>query len=483
VVSPAILQRLPGFHARRRAALAIRTAVLMRAASARLGALAPTARELWTLAWPAITHMLLLTLVFVAGRVMVGRYSSAALASLQISGTLTWATYSLSTAFSSGTLAVVARSVGSGDRGGAARAARSSLLFAAGLGLVVALPIRIANGALLRVLFPETSLAVLADAGAYLHIVLPVLPLAFVEAIAAAALQGSGDTRTPLYVAAAGNVVNAVASYVLIFGRFGAPELGVRGAAIGNASTMVIEGVLLTAALLSRRSTLPLRGTPLDTEADLAALRRVLRVSGPSFAEKGAYHAGYLGFVAIIGRLGVQAMAANQALAAIEAVCFLSADGFGIAAGTVVAQKLGAGKPEEAERAGWIAAAMAMALLTSVGLCFAVAPRLLVGAFSPDPTIVALGSRALLVAAVAQPFMAFAMVTSMGLRGAGDTRSVLSVTVLCAVLVRLSATYYLAITLDLGLVGVWMGSTADWVCRSALLGVVFARGKWRGVQV
>ncbi len=292
---------------------------------------------------------------------------------------------------------------------------------------------------------------------------LPVLPLAFVEAIAAASLQGSGDTRTPLLVAAAGNVVNAVASYVLIFGRFGAPELGIRGAAIGNAATMAIEGVLLSAALLSRRSALPLRSTPLDAGADVAALRRVLRVSGPSFAEKGAYHAGYLGFVAIIGLLGVSAMAANQALVAIEAVCFLSAEGFGIAAGAVVAQKLGAGKPGEASHAGWIGAAMAMALLTTVGLAFAVAPRLLVGAFSADPAIVALGSRALLVAAVAQPFMAFATVTSAGLRGAGDTRTVLYVTVLCAVLVRLAVTYFCAITLDLGLVGVWMGSTADWV--------------------
>jgi putative MATE family efflux protein len=482
VSSLAALRRLPTLDALRSAGRD-RTAIMIAATTRRLRAEAPVTREVWSLAWPAIAHMLLLTLIFLAGRVMVGRYSGSALASLTISGTLTWTTYSLFTAFSAGTLAVVARSVGAGDRAGAARATRSAILFALALGLVVALPIRLANGALLRVLFPEADPAILADASAYLHIVLPVLPLAFVEAIAAAALQGSGDTRTPLFVAAAGNVVNVLASWVLIFGRFGAPELGIRGAAVGNAATMAIEGVLLAAVLLSEKSPLPVRKIAYDRSTDLAALRRVLDVSGPAFAEKGAYHLGYLGFVAILGLLGTAAMAANQALLAIEAVCFLSADGFGIAAGAVVAQKLGGKDSEGAERAGWIAAFMSTAVLTSIALFFAIAPRPLVAAFSSDPAIVAAGARTMLVLAVAQPFMGFATVMAMGLRGAGDTRTVLGVTVACSVFVRLAATYLFAITLGLGLAGVWLGSTADWVARALLLGQAYARGRWRAVRV
>jgi putative MATE family efflux protein len=441
---------------------------------------APLAHEVWRLAWPAITHMFLVTLMFLVGRAMVGRYSPTALASLQISGTLVWSTYAIFTAFSAGTLAVVARSVGAGDRAAAAAAARSSLLFAALLGVLVTVPIRLANGSLLRLLFPQASAAVLADASAYLHIVLPCLPLAFVEAIAAATLQGAGNTRAPLYVATVGNVVNVALSYLLIFGRFGFPELGIRGAAVGHAATMSLEGLLLAAVLLSKSSPLPIRA---PSPGDAAALRRVLRVALPAFGEKALYHAGFLAFVAILGLLGTEAMAANQALLSVEAIGFLSADGFGVAAGAVIAQKLGARRPGEATRAGWIAASMSVALATSIGLMFVLVPRLLMRAFSADPAIVDLGARTLYVAAVAQPFMAYATVMGMALRGAGATRTVLGATFVGALVVRVAATYLFAITLGLGLFGVWLGSTLDWVVRSGLLGAAYARGRWRGVRV
>ncbi|WP_438006444.1 MATE family efflux transporter [Sorangium sp. So ce321] len=457
------------------------------------------ALQVWRLAWPAIAHMLLLTLVFLVGRGMVGRYSTTALASMQICGTLTWTIVSIFSATSAGTLAVVARSVGAGDRAGAAAAARVSLTFALALGAAVALPVLAACGPLLRALFPQAGAAVLDQAIAYLGIVLPVLPLAFVEAVAAAALQGVGDTKTPLVVATLGNLVNVAVSAVLIFGHLGLPALGVRGAAVGVACTMATEALLLTAALLSRSGPLPLRAAPSPStaapdaaaapdqrtarKADAAALARVLRIAAPTFAERSAYHAGYMGFVAIIGLLGATAMAANQALIAVESVCFLSAEGFGIAAGSLMAQRLGARRPDDAARVALLAALMAIVALSAFGVLFALVPRPLLLAFSSDPELLALGERALPVAAVAQPFMALATVMGMGLRGAGDTRTVLAVTLVSSLLMRVGGTWLFAVTLGYGLVGVWMGSTADWICRSALLGLAYARGRWKGLAV
>jgi putative MATE family efflux protein len=445
---------------------------------------ASLALEVWRLAWPAITHYLLLTLVFLVDRLVIGNYSAVALASLQISSILVWTCYAIFTALSTGTLAIVGRSVGAGDVRGAAKVAAASMGASFVLGIVVAVSVLAFAGSTLPRLFPQAGDAVLADAVAYLDIVLLTLPLAFVEASAAASLQAAGDTKTPLYAAVVSNVLNLVLALTLVFGAFGLPRLGIRGAAIGTAVATVAQAVILVVALHGKNSKLPLREPDVRRAVfDLEVIRRLIDVSGSAFVEKVGYQGGYLLFVMIIGWLGQTAMAANQALTSIESVCFLSADGLGVAAGALVAQKLGAGRPEEAERAARIATFMAVAMLGFFGLVFALVPGPLIRAFSDDPEIIGVGTRALYVAAIAQPFMAFATVMRMSLRGAGATTTVLLVTIAGTFFVRLPVSYFAAISLGWGLLGVWVGSTAHWAFETVVLRVMFARGTWKTKRV
>jgi putative MATE family efflux protein len=445
-----------------------------------------TLGHVWRLAWPAIARMLLVTLVFMADRALVGHYDSGALASMQISTTVMWTVCSLFGALGIGTTALVARLVGAGEKDDAAAAARVALLLAFSVGAVVALPILIGNGALLSAVFPRVGGDVIAEASAYLVIVLPILPLAVVEAVASACLHAAGDTRTPLRAAMLANLLNLALSGCLVFGLFGLPALGVRGAAIGSAAAFSLQAVMLTSALWSKHSALSIRFRRVDRRTlthHWVMFRRLWHVALPTLAEKLAFHGGYLAFVAIIATLGTTAMAANQALISIEAFSYCVAEGFGVAAATLVGQRLGAGRQREAAAACVAAAAMAVACVSGFSLLFVAAPSLLLGVFSNDPTVTLTGVGALHVAAIAQPIMALAVVVTMALRGAGDTRTVLWITLVAAVAVRLGVTHWLAIELDMGLVGVWLGSSADWLVHAVLLAAVLATGRWRRVAV
>jgi putative MATE family efflux protein len=435
-------------------------------------------RSVVRLAAPAIGQQLLHTLVFLVDRAMLGRYDASALAAMQITEPIVWGSFSVLSAFAVGTIAVVGRAVGGGDQALASAAARASLGFAVVAGALAAALGLFGRDALLS-LFPAAGNEVHEAARGYLGIVLFALPMYLLSFTSASTLHASGDTRTPFLIAAVGNGLNIALNYVFIFGHFGAPELGMRGAAVGSASSMIWQGMALTLLLGSGWMRVTWRGRGGEWDA----LRRLWRVATASMGERVVMQLGFFGFALMIGVLGGQAMAANQALLAIEAVCFMSADGVGIAAAAMVAQGLGAGLPEQAHRAARVATRLGVGLLGLFGIVFLLAPEALLGAFSEDPSIVRTGLPCMYLAAAAQPFMATAIVLSETLRGAGATRTALALTLTSGLVLRLGATAVFVFVLHWGLVGVWLGSLTDWVVRALLFRTAVARGHWRETRI
>jgi putative MATE family efflux protein len=433
------------------------------------------------LAWPVVAHMLLSTLVFVVSRAMLGRHSSVSLGSMQLSGPLLWSLLSICTAFSTGVLAMVGRCQGAGDVQMAATVARLGLRVALSLGVVVALPLSVVLPSLLAAVFPEAGEEVRASAVLYMRAVLVTLPLQFVETVAAATLQASGDTRTPMRVGILVNVLHILLGPGLLFGWAGLPEWGVLGAGVGASLALGLEGALLWWALSRRGSPLDLRRSAPARVRE--AMVRLWRVSVPAILEKLAYHVGFLTYVGMIASLGPLVMAANQALIGLESLCFLTAEGFGIAAGALIPRRLGAGAPEAAEQAGWWATGMAGGLMLVVGSVYALGAPVFLPWMSSDVRIVELGARVMWVMPVLEPLMSVAMVLTMGMRGAGATRSVLLVTLSCALGVRVVATFALTRVWPLGLWGVWLGALADWAARATVAVWMFRRGRWKTLRV
>jgi len=422
-------------------------------------------KEVQQLALPAILHSLLQTLVFVVDRIMLGHHAKTSLAAMQIAGPLEWSTMSIFLAFEIGTIARVGRLLGAGDKDAARTAAVVSLGMAIAIGTAVAL---VGRGVIwaLPFGFRDASVETLDSARSYLSVTLGASPIVFVAAAATAILQASGDTRTPLAIGVFANIVHVALNRVLILGAFGLPALGPLGCGVSTAVTFAIEASIAVWILQSGARRIALRGPRTSWRGEARAIGRV---SWPAALERLLYHTGFTAHVVMLGWLGDTAMAANQALISIESICFLSADGFGVAAAALVAQKLGAGKPDEARGAARIAAAQSALMLTTLGICALGARSWIVPLFTDDPAVAKIGIQTMWVLALAQPAMAIGIVLAQSVRGAGETRSVLAVTSIGVIAIRLSATWLFAFHMGLGLVGVWLGSTCDWFVRTTLL--------------
>lgn len=425
------------------------------------------AREVRGLALPAILHSLLQTLVFVVDRIMLGQHGEASLAAMQLGGALEWSVWSVFAAFEVGTIARVGRHVGAREPALARRAALLSLALAAGIGAAVGLATPLVLALLPRVA-PNASPASISEAQRYLAVTLAASPVVFVGMTAIATLQAGGDTRTPLAIGVFANLVHVGMNALLI------PILGARGAGISTATTFGLQAVFALLALTSTKRPVSLRGPAASGQIREEA-RALSRIALPAFVERALYHVGYVGYVLMIAALGEAAMAANQAMISVESICFLSADGFGIAAAALVAQKLGAERPEDASRVAWIATRYSIATLTTFGLAALAFRDVILPLFTDDHVVFGIGRPVFWVLALAQPFMGASIVLAQSLRGAGRTREALAVSLVGAVAVRLIATYVLGIALGLGLVGVWLGSTIDWLARGALLGWLHRR--------
>jgi putative MATE family efflux protein len=440
----------------------------------------PIWRAVAVLAGPAIVAGLVSTLVFFTDRLLLGRYDDLALGSMQVSGPLLWSVFSVGRALLSGALAVVGRAIGASDVDTARRATFTAVLTAGTLGALVGAVGYSQTSLIADVLAgtgPDTAeLRALAEL--YMAVVFPVAPLVFFAETGIVCIQARGDTTTPLRIGLVAELANVVVSAVLLFGIGPFPELGIRGAALGTATSFVILA-LLTAYALAQG---PFALRRADLHGGLArirdTLRPIVRVSLPTFGEKVIFHTGFLVFATLVGRLGETAMTANQSLIAIESVGFMTATGFGIASGALVAQALGARDPARARTIGWTSAGLGALSLGIVGIAFLAIPEVFVRWFTDDPDVIALGARCLRVAAIAQPIMAVCDALAGGLRGAGDTRSPMVVALVGPVVVRLVACWVLTVELGWGLMGIWVGTTLDWTVRMVWLAVVWARGRW-----
>jgi putative MATE family efflux protein len=296
-----------------------------------------------------------------------------------------------------------------------------------------------------------------------------------------AALRGAGDAATAMRVLWLANVINIVLDPLLIFGVGPFPELGVTGAAVATTTGRTI-GALFALAMLARRGgRLPVARRHLAL--DVPVMRHITRLSSTATLQVLVASASWIGLVRIMAPFGAAALAGYTIGIRVVIFALMPAWGLSNAAATMVGQGLGAGKPERAERAVWVAGGFNLAFLGTVGLLFVALAGPIVGIFTGDPAVAAHAEWCLRIVAAGFVFYAHGMVLTQAFNGAGDTLTPTLLNLVVFWLFEIPLAWTLAVSLGLGPSGVFLAIAVAFSALAVASAVIFRRGRGKTMRV
>lgn len=436
-------------------------------------------QAVWQLAWPVIVTLLLESLVGLVDTLMVGRLGANAVAAVGVGAQILNSLSIAMTAVGTGTLALVARSIGAGQRDFAERVVAQSLLAAFVLSCACIVPVVVFADTVVGWFGVEPRVRELGTW--FTRLVMFSIPQSAALFVIGSALRAAGDTRTPLWIGALVNVINVVGNYVLIFGALGLPALGVRGSALATVIAFTV-GMVFGLALLFR-GRLTLRLEPHHFTLDFALIRRVLRIGYPAATEQLLMQVGFFLYLVFAARYGTSAVAAYFIGVRILALSFLPGYGFAAAAAALVGQNLGARQPSLARRSGWESNRLAVYLMSACGVAIIALARPIASAFVDDPAVIQDTVLFIWALGISQPFMAVDFTLGGALRGAGDTRFPLVAVFVGFYGCRLGCAYLASQVFHLELQWLWFSLVGDYIARAALKTWRFRGDRWQKIRV
>jgi multidrug resistance protein, MATE family len=285
-------------------------------------------------------------------------------------------------------------------------------------------------------------------------------------------LQGMGVVRPVTVALIAANLLNLFVNWLLIFGRLGAPALGVGGAAWATVISRVgMAGILFFVILDRERGRRPgLFATTMRVE--VARMRRLVALGLPAASQVTLEVGVFAAATALAGRLAPAALAAHQIAVNLAAFTFMVPLGVASAGAVRVGHAIGRRDGAGAVRSGWTALLFGTFFMSCAAATFLLVPRRLIGAFTPDASVVEIGVSLLFVGAIFQLFDGVQGVATGVLRGLGDTRTPMLWNLAAHWVIGLPLGYALCFSAGYGVVGLWWGlSTGLIICGVALLAV------------
>lgn len=430
---------------------------------------APEIRTLVRLSWPATVTQIGIMLTGVVDTLMLARVGVDALAASALASMYQWGVLSIGVGAVLGIDPLISQAHGRGDGPGTALALQRGLVVAA-LASVPVCAAMLLTGAGLRLLGQPPEVAALAQG--YNLLKLPTVPCFLVFTALRQFLQGRGMLAAGTWAIYVASVINALLGYALIFGHFGSPALGLRGAAIADTLTSLAQVVGLWTLLRVLR---------LDQGAKRAwdresfsrdGILQTLRYGAPVGLQMSLEAWAFTLAAFMAGWISVQAIGGHQIVLNMAALSYMLPLGVSMGAATRVGNLIGEGDAEGLRHAVRSALVFGASVMVFAAAAFTFLRHELPRLYTEDPALLALAAQILPIAGAFQLADGTQGVAGGVLRGMGRPQIAALINLLGYYAVALPLAYALGFRMQLGLIGIWIALAVG------LLAVAFAMLVW-----
>ena len=447
-------------------------------------------RALFSIIFPLILQQILSITIGTADSMMVARAGEAAVSGVSLVNTLDTLLVLVFTSLVSGGSVVVSQALGRKDFTGARTAAKQLLYASTGIALLVSVTVILCRHPLLNLLFGAVEADVMQSALGYFFFVALSFPFLAIESANAASFRAMGNSMISLLVSLMMNLINigGNALFILVF------EWGAIGAAVATLISRIVGATVLTILLHSKKNAVYLEKL-LHYKPDFRVIRSILHIGVPNGIENGMFQFGKLLTQTLISTMPTAAIAANAVANTLANIQYMTGAAFSNTMVTVVGRCIGAEEKEQAKRYARLLTVLEYLALFIMALVTVIFAKPLIAVYDLSPDSSALAYRLILyhsICAVLVWPIAFTLPSAF--RASSDVRFPLVVSMFSMWTFRVALSYVFAqetvslfglITfpgLGMGVMGVWVAMTVDWLFRMVMFIWRFVSGKWLTVK-
>lgn len=435
------------------------------------------AKRILTLSAPIVLAMLSANMLTMADTIMVGYLGDGPLATSGLAAMVFAIAMTSLTGLAPAVQALAARRVGEGAPEKAARPLNVGLLMGFGGGVVIGLLLYILTPYYFPLFAATDEVNQLGIP--YLRYLLISLPFVGINAAFRGFWNGVGKTWVYMVVVLAMQIINILLNYALIFGKWGAPEMGLSGAGVGTVITVIFgASFYVILSMLHARDMGFLAALP---KRD--GVQQVMKLALPTSLHDFLLHAGFTAFFWIAGHVSTQALAATVVLARIKMIVILPGFGFGLGCATLVGMSLGAKDVKGASAWVYDVARVCFMCLSLFAVSLFLFDTGILSIFIKDPETLSMSVIPLWLISGVLLFEANSAVFKYALLGAGDNKRVMQRGFILQWIIFLPLAWVFAKVMGYGVLGLWIAESIHGIGTVVLYASMWVAGKWKTIKI